>query len=359
MIKDIGSIFSLSEEERRLADGTECPVSSGGRVFYSLCREALYDIARLHDSSRKVALVPAYTCMTVAAPLQQLGWQCVFYNINRNLRIDTDSLLSLCNSWHPTLVIAHPYYGMDFNVKEEETLATLHKQGCHIVVDLTQCIYSRQRHIFVDYYIGSLRKWLAMPDGGFLETGAKSLYPFFIKRDYNTTFATKQADAMYLRGLYFEQGTQEVKDISRRINQEAVLSAREHTQPHRMAPLSFAIMQREDMDASACRRMDNCRTLNEMLTECSTITPVCDDITLTTSAPLYYVIYTDHRSELQRHLATERIYAPVIWPLGMHEMLVSEDVAYIYGHILALPVDQRYDQKDMTKMAKLIQSFCP
>ena len=56
-------------------------------------------------------------------------------------------------------------------------------------------------------------------------------------------------------------------------------------------------------------------------------------------------------------LSEQHIYAPVIWPVVYEEVLVNETVKYIYDHILAIPIDQRYDEGDMAKIVSIIKGY--
>ena len=80
----------------------------------------------------------------------------------------------------------------------------------------------------------------------------------------------------------------------------------------------------------------------------------CENIGEVTTAPLYFVIYVQDRNELQTSLAAEHIYAPVIWPVPNEEVLINETVKSIYETVLAIPVDQRYNEADMKKIIEII-----
>ena len=75
-------------------------------------------------------------------------------------------------------------------------------------------------------------------------------------------------------------------------------------------------------------------------------------------APLYFPIYAREREELQSFLRERDIYAPVLWELGEENrdaLLGDED--YIYRHMLALPIDQRYGIKEMERIAEVLTMF--
>ena len=76
------------------------------------------------------------------------------------------------------------------------------------------------------------------------------------------------------------------------------------------------------------------------------------------TAPLYFPIYAKDREDLQKFLAQRCIYAPLLWPIGEeNEPHLSETEHYIYEHILALPMDQRYDRSDMKRIANVLMQY--
>ena len=353
-MKDIGSIFPLYDSNF-VGSGTETRISdAGSTVYYSLCREAFAVIARhLDDTNRKV-LIPAYTCDTVITPFKEQGWDCYYYPIDNKLKIDTDAVLALCSKLDFDLMLVHPYYGMDLEEKEIALLREVRSKGCKLVVDLTQCIFSKQRLDFVDFYVGSYRKWFSIPDGAFLETKTK-LSIFGEELQENESFVSLQTDAMYLRGLYFSTDNEEVKSISRRLNKMANGMVDADVQPHKMAMVSRQLLQQEDVKKNQQRRLDNFRFLFEHLKGIELCKLFCDDMSEVSTAPLYFTIFVSDRSELQAELAAQHIYAPVIWPVVYEEVLVNDVVRSIYDTILAIPIDQRYDQTDMMKVVGIIK----
>ena len=353
MIKEIGSIFPLED--------TYCPhsepVVDGGVsdfVLYSLCREALYDIAVSLNGYDKKVLIPAYTCETVITPFEEAGWTCCYYNINKDLRIDTEYLEDLSNRIEPALVVVHPYYGMSLNDQESDTLRKIHEKGALIVLDLTHCIFAEPKDDFVDYYVGSYRKWFPIPDGAFLK--AKDAR-FHIPQDENVDFVTKQADAMYLRNQYFQSEVMPLKAISIRLNKLAEGLADHHIKPHRMSSFSQELKQRENVRVIEERRRENFAFLFNHLNQGPDCRFICSDLSDLSASPLYFAIYVENRESLQRVLAENRIYAPVLWPNAHAELLISEDVTYIYQHILAIPCDQRYGKEDMERIVCVINGF--
>ena len=157
-MKDIGSIFPIYKENLTIE---QRELQHTGKILYSLCREALLDVARSLSSTNKVVLLPAYTCDTVYIPFKQEGWKCIYYSINKNLRINIPSLKEQFENCHPALIIAHPYYGTELSPEEVETLKELKNSGSRILIDNTQCIFSDSHLDFLDYHIIKLHLHIA------------------------------------------------------------------------------------------------------------------------------------------------------------------------------------------------------
>ena len=354
-MKDIGSIFPIYDEQLEFAKRPFCLHSSYDRqILYSLCREALYDIAFIHGKGSKKVLLPAYTCQTVIDPFQQLGWDITYYPIIKNLIIDTQALLAIADQCKPDIILAHPYYGMDFNDVEKETLQTIKCNGSIIIIDNTQCIFSKERLHFVDYYVGSYRKWFCCPDGAFLEDCSKRNSSWTEIIEENAEFVQKQTDAMFLRGEYFTNSNEIVKQISIRLNKDAVKGISGTIKPHAMASFSKAMLAKEDVEFNQSQRISNYRTLYEGLKTCNKCTLVIEDLSRITTAPLYFPIYFEDRTRIQQKLAQLHIYAPVLWPVNTKEILINTTIEYMFDHLLAIPCDQRYDEKDMEKIIRVI-----
>lgn len=355
-MSDVGSIFPLYDSDLEGVESYVVKKNNNNILYYSLCREALGVIAKSLQGTERKVLLPSYTCDTVITPFIEKGWECYYFPVNHKLKIDRTAVLELFSMHRFDLMVVHPYYGVDLDNDEIEMLQYVHSQGCKIVVDLTQCIFSNQRLEFVDYYTGSYRKWFAIPDGAFLETNDESLLSDSELKE-NETFVSLQTDAMYLRGLYFTTGNEEIKSISRRLNKMAVNKVDANVQPHKMAKVSLKIMATEDLEHNQRQRLDNFQFLFEHLQGIDKCKLLCENMSEITTAPLYFMIFVPDRSQLQATLASHQVYAPLIWPVEYEEVLVNDVVKNIYDTILAIPIDQRYNQSDMSKIVNIIKEY--
>lgn len=354
-MKDIGSIFPLYDDDLATDIISNEQVAENDTIRFSLCREALYVIAESFPKGQRRALLPAYTCSTVVNPFAQAGWECSYYSVNKSLRIDVNEVKALYSNNKVSLILVHPYFGMDLNDEEIHLLEVLHNDGCKVIVDLTQCIFSVKDYEFADYIVGSYRKWYEVPDGGYLKTSIQE-EAFKTVFTENEDFVSLQTDSMYLRGLYFDTDNERVKDISRRLNKQAVRLIEKSIVPHAMSAFSISMMRKVDMDKCQSQRFENYKFLFHNLKDNGHFKLACTNLEEVTTAPLYFVIFVQDRTTLQATLAAEHIYAPVIWPVPNDDVLINETIKSIYDTVLAIPVDQRYDLTDMAKIIKLINN---
>ena len=332
-MKEIGSIFSLYDKCQ--GNGVRNNVLNGRKLF-SFCREAIYLIAKKEMANGKKAMLPKYTCDTVIAPFQELGYDYQFYPVCNDLTIDIPKAKEIFSVHHPNLMVVHPYYGMDLTKQKLDMLEEMHEGGCEIILDLTQCLFSTMRLPFIKYYVGSIRKWFAIPDGAFLET-SDEMGNFRVGNDEIVSLQTK---AMKLRGEYFQTGDTNVKDESIRLSHEVERLMTRPIIPHAMASVSKEILAFEDADLQQKIRMENYKRLYEGLKDVKDIELIADISRLTT-APLSFPFRVDDVSAMQKKLAKKAIYARLLWE--------KED------RILTITVDQRYDLSDMDRVVAAIK----
>lgn len=349
---DIGSIFPVDTLDVTTGNNQALPFGDEPHVqYFSLCREALSVIARSLGINGKV-MIPAYTCQTVITPFTELGWSCCYFGITKDLRIDIDSFKKTYTSFHPDIVIVHPYYGRDLNDEEVSVLLELKREGCVFIEDLTQCLYSSMRNSVFDYYVVSLRKWFPIPDGAALFSVKHGLEFFKTELKENSAFVEQELDAMYLRGLYYKSNDVRLKDVSRRIDKRAVGYVATDVTPHLMSKYSCTVLRDYNVKAAAERRLLNYRYLDDTL---DAIGVRKLDHKEVTSAPLYFPIFVENREALIQKLIDHRIYAPVLWPVKTEGLLENESVRRIYDQILAIPCDQRYDERDLKRLVECIK----
>ena len=72
-----------------------------------------------------------------------------------------------------------------------------------------------------------------------------------------------------------------------------------------------------------------------------------------TSVPLVYPFWSND-VELRKRLFAHNIYCPVYWP-NINEWCQRDSLEFqLANEVVYLPIDQRYDIKDMEKIIKIV-----
>lgn len=373
-------------------------------------REAIaLALKSLEENRRDVAkrcLLPAYMCDTVFFPFERAGWEIYFYHIDRKMCADTAEIDRLIEQVRPGLIFIHPYYGVDTWKSARSLLHEWKAQGICIMEDMTQSYYLENAGLEADYCVGSLRKWYAVPDGGFVasdealseimcagsgESGAgangesadsgekretlddlrSEAETLTMERESfgsNEIFVRTRREMMtrkweYLHGQGDPQERRALKEDYLKKNREMEAWLDDYAGISAMSDESAYILSLEDEAACRERRRENLAylhkelaRLNEKLACRTQFVPVFD--TIQGAASLYYPVYAGNRDELQRFLAVNGVYAPTLWPIGKENAdCLSEDERYIYEHILALPIDQRYGIEEMRRVVEVLEQY--
>jgi dTDP-4-amino-4,6-dideoxygalactose transaminase len=102
----------------------------------------------------------------------------------------------------------------------------------------------------------------------------------------------------------------------------------------------------------AARRRANWRQLQEMLT--GRVEVLMHDLP-DAVVPLGFVVCLGKRDEVRARMAAQRIFCPVHWPLPPTvERARFPAAAALSDTCLTLPIDQRYNEMDISRMAEAL-----
>lgn len=370
---EIGSIFEINPA--RAEEGAEtaalhlAQVEKYGKAhccFTASGREAIELALRSLEEARpelsKRCLMPAYMCDSVFLPFVHRGWELVFYTVDRGLISYGEEVFRLAMEHDPGLILIHPYFGTDTCRELRVHLEALRKSGVMVMEDVTQSYYLEEAGNEADFIVGSLRKWYAVPDGGFVvsdlplvrdclkegeDYARERLTPLTDKWMYlhaDTSFGETEAERRARKNAYLERN----RALEEALDHYAAL--------RRMSRISASILSKTDEEAAAQKRRDNYAYLYEKTDGMRRLRPILQREG--GEAPLYFPIYAKERENLQNFLRERDIYAPVLWPLGeeMRDALAGDE-EYIYRHMLALPIDQRYGLKEMAKIGRALADY--
>lgn len=341
--------YALGKSEGALYEG------SAGTSLLALCREGFSIVARTHPAKTKRVMIPGYTCKTVAEPFMEQNWTVAYYGVGRDLRIDETSFLGMLEYFRPDVIVVHPYYGMELNGQELALLAKAKAAGCFIVEDFTQSALSKHRPEVVDCYTGSLRKWFGIPDGAFYEC-AELPAPPEAELEESTDLVEGMINAMYARGVYFQNGDPNMLKLSRYIVHTTGEGKHRVTEPHKMSAFSRRILAKEDFEKANAQRIKNANYLYDRLCGSKKCEVIYKDRSDIATGPLWFPIYIEDRKRvLKERLRPKNISAVRLWPVDIPGCLVNDTVKEIFDNILCLPCGQIVDETDMQAVVDAIE----
>ena len=331
--------------------------ASGGMDALLLCsgREAveavLMDMAQQGKASGKVCLLPQYTCDTTIIPFEKQGWELHFFPVGKSLRTEKESFQKLLRGIAPDVLFAHAYYGVDTLAEVRECIQNHQEKGMIFVEDMTQSLALWKKGGIADYYVGSLRKWFPVPDGGFAAAGRKLLVSAAGEKKL---FVEQKRKAQSLKYQYL-CGQEVEKDVFLKLNRAAEQYLYENDQVSAISEFSRDRLQNLDIQINFQRRKENASCLFQGIGKLSKVRAPLE---LKDASPLYVPVYADEREKLQEFLKDKNIFAPVLWPVPKQvEGRLGKDVEFIFRHLLALPCDQRYGKKDMEFISQCLLEF--
>lgn len=353
--KSGSSGFALGETEKYGKKNVVFTMS--GRAAIVL---ALRSIAENRPEIEKKCLLPAYMCDTVFFPFEQEGWRIYFYHVNKKLEADEEELSRLMERIRPGLLFIHAYYGVDTWKPMRSLFQRWKAQGVCIMEDVTQSYYLEGIGKEADYVVGSLRKWYPVPDGGFAASGEPlirvGIYPEEEFTEKRMELLTEKWE--YLYGAGSPEEKKEMKTDFLKKNREMEEWLDRYKGIGGISGLSAGMLSKVNEEECRNKRKENYRYLYGRLRGKRQLWPILSDDEDRGTAPLYLAVYAKDREELQSFLIKHDIYAPVLWPVGRENRdCLTEDEKYIYRHMLALPIDQRYGRQEMERIEGVLDEY--
>jgi hypothetical protein len=72
--------------------------------------------------------------------------------------------------------------------------------------------------------------------------------------------------------------------------------------------------------------------------------------------PFCFPVLVDDRNQIQKQFSEHGLYAPCLWAIDPAARAVCKFSAGISDHILAIPIDQRYNYYDIENIARIIKT---
>jgi len=296
-------------------------------------------------------LVPAFTCHSVIVPFKHLGIEVNPYPVKTDFSIDWDELLDLADKCSPDAILIHGYFGFDTTTDWYKPIRFLSEKGITIIEDLTQTMFSSYGFVASHFKVGSIRKWMPVPDGAFL----KGLKIQNLTEDKE--LADAKWNAMIAKGEYIFIGMGIKSEFMPKFSEaEALLDSRAQT--YAMSKLTYALIGRTNFDEMKSIRQTNYAQLVACLQkhpEIKIIRPQLNEKEVPFLLPVYI---EKSRTEFQKFMAAHNVFPTIIWKCPEEfNGRINQDAEYIYDHILCFHIDQRYDASDMKMVGDIVSLY--
>lgn len=327
--------------------------SIGGDVRYLMSgRCAIYYALQdlMLTDRKRVAYLPAYTCETVIGSYEKAQYTIYYYDIDQTMApifddklLDEISVLALCG-----------YYG--FSRYDREFVARCAERSIAIIEDVTHSVLSADGiDPLCDYVVGSFRKWIGVPSGGFAlkKKGAFTL-PMVPPDE---THLQMRSSAMEMKEQALKANRPEDVQIASDRFWSAEMMLRQMFDAHESDARSIDIINHYPFAQTIKQRRQNYGYLLEHLEESvhyTIVFPVLDDGV----CPSHFTIYAADRDQLQTYLKDCEISTTAYWPLPPSvDISQFPKARYIYDHVLSIPCDQRYTDDDMQMICDALNGF--
>jgi hypothetical protein len=216
-------------------------------------------------------------------------------------------------------------------------ITTISENFNNLIIDNAQSFYSKPNKQVATYY--SPRKFFGIPDGGYLASNA------FI--DFELDIDTSHEYANFLMARIdagAEVGYRDFRSSEDRIRTIGL---------KRMSKLTAAILSSIDYTFVKQKRERNFYYIHYELGIYNQLKSIPTNV----SGPMTYPFLID-KSGLREFLISNKVFVAKYWDNVSKICQESSYENFLATQLVALPVDQRYDETEMKHIVNLVKSFC-
>lgn len=351
-MNEIGSEFSLSEDKNYYFGRL---TKFGNKVqFLRSGRDAIGYIVDSIRNSNKIVLIPSYSCDSVVKPFIIRGWKIVYYPIKSDFSVDLNYLQSLIFNLRPDVILVMNYFGLSNTTSVVSTIRNC-QPLIRIIEDITHVLFDIEKlhSQKVDYYIGSIRKWLGILDGAVVISNNNEIPEI---NYVESEFVNLRRIALNSMEEYLHTGSMNHKIKYRALLIDAERSLENGKIPYCISPDSNFLLQNLNAAPLMNSRKWNTNLLLKKLKSLTQIRFPGNINEILNYTPFCIPIFISNRDKVQKLLAENGIYCPVLWPLNEEARKISPESIDIENNILCIPIDQRYNYADMDQIFKMLKN---
>ena len=300
--------------------------SARSRIKFDYCyqsaRASLYSF--LNESEATSIYVPEYMCDSIYEAIESLNIKVVSYCLNEDMTIESFPTIG-----DTEYILVVNYYGLLDQYLEE--LLRLHCSE-RIIIDNSQALFYRPSRKVTAIY--SPRKFLAVPDGGFLNTTLSIQEPSK-KWQSLDNISHLVLRAFGLVGEGYKEFLRSEESLSDYI-------------PQSMSCVTKRMIEFSDLKHIKEKRRENFKYLSRLYGDINEFS-----WSINSCVPLCYPLKLDFDiANIYKELCSNYFFLPRYWKSNELSAL-SDD---IYKKTLFIPIDERISIKDYEQMDKIIRN---
>lgn len=314
-MKAIGGYFELELARKNEYHREALKLNSGRAAFEYILRIRGY----------KKVYMPYYTCDTIFEPIQKLNLEHESYFIDAKM----EPIFDFSMIRDDEALLYTNYFGL-----KDVFIRRLTQNHPNIIIDNVLAFFSKPIVGFDCFY--SPRKFIGVPDGGYLYPDRAMYKPIKLTRD----ISYKRSKHLLKRiDVSPEDGYKDFIDS----NEDLCFVG-----PKRMSKLTETVLRSIDYTDVIKTRKRNFAFLHKSLERINELD--FSDVDFETAVPIIYPLFLPKETDLREKLINEKIYVAQYWP-NVRDWTNEDSREHTFTQkLIALPIDQRYVLSDMRRI---------
>jgi len=334
-------------------------LNSKNQILLGSGRDAIWILLQdLRRCGYKRVMLPSYLCPSVISPFEKTGTSYRLYKVDRDLRVDLDSIKALSKEEKSPLLVIH-YFG--FPQQMDELLEFCERNELILIGDCAQSFLGKYAgtplELIGDYGILSYRKFLPVPKGGALtiraESDADRLCSIRLQ-EANYAESLFSTVTLMMKFLHSKSGLRPLRLITTLVNHLQDFLETDGF-PERMDLITRRVMSKIDLDEVFRSRRENYEFIEKQL-ELEEVTPLHPDLPREV-CPYGFPLLAEGRDSLVEFLRRRGIETSVDWRLPDYvtkNFPVSREIS---RRILTLPVHQQLRRDQLLYILESIEAW--
>jgi len=301
-------------------------------------------VKNLQVKEDEIILLPSYLCPTIIQNLERHHARFLFYAVNSDLSINLSDLEAKIGKNKVKAVFFIDYFGFYHSAETKEYLMSLKEKNIVLIEDAAQMLWLEKKEFIGDYTFNSYRKFLPI-DGSIVLSDHTETY----EGNADAYYALMNEGRMKITS-YVKYGLGNVEDFVSLFSKADEVYGKS-TEINGMMEISRQLLNKLDIDSIGQVRRSNYVYLFDHLSEIEHITPLFHKNLLGEQIPIGLPVLIKDRDRVRKELRTKAIFCPAHWPL-LQEKWIHEykDSMTLAENLMTLPIDVRYDIKDLDRL---------